>query len=792
MERLAVEGERPAFTPSLMAETSGTVIGRYKLLQKIGEGGMGVVYMAEQEEPVRRRVALKIIKLGMDTQNVVARFEAERQALALMDHPNIAKVLDGGATDTGRPYFVMELVQGIPITEFCDKNRLPAEKCIKLFIQVCQAIQSAHQKGIIHRDLKPTNILVTLDAGAPHPMVIDFGVAKATQQKLTEKTVFTNYATMIGTPAYMSPEQAEMSRLDVDTRSDIYGLGVLLYELLTGTTPFPEKRLRSATYQEIQRIIMEEEPERPSTRLRLKASTPSLAASHYPLSADLDWIVMKCLEKDRARRYESATGLATDLQRHLDNEPVAARPPSQLYRLQKLVRRNKAAFAGGVIVTAGLLTGIALATWQAVRATRAEHEQALLRRQAQIAQQEESHLREQAQAEAYASDMLLAQQSISANNFGRARELLYRHKPNDKTGKDLRGWEWRYLWQQCTSDALAKVWQAPNKVTSLAVSSDGKWLAVGQNSDLTAVSLLEFMDRTTARVATNIPARRGTDVLVAFSPTEPLLAFNSTKFSSTNVECLVCLWDVHKQQAVFKRSIRSFCTGLAFSPDGSTLLVAVMNHHGKSDSELLLLRAVDGTVLKEHDAWISSPAPTVAVDPAFKFAATGGDRVQVLNVATLTPLWSATNGQWFWASEFLRGGTVVITSEGDDGSIFRMREVGSGKLIGQPIPLRPGAVNTFALSPNGKALVVAMADGTFQMWDVSDQANLRPLGRPLRGSVSGANTLAWLANGDTLFSGSFDGSIYAWPGTPPPADASRLVLTGVFASGTSPRTIGRC
>jgi len=263
----------------LVSEGAGSVIGRYKLLEKIGERGMGVVYMAEQEEPVRRKVALKIIKLGMDTKQIVARFEAERQALALMDHPNIARVLDGGATETGRPFFVMELVQGVPITEFCDKNRLSAQERIKLFIPVCQALQSAHQKGIIHRDLKPTNILVTLNAGVPHPMVIDFGVAKATNQKLTEKTVFTNYATMIGTPAYMSPEQAEMSRLDVDTRTDIYGLGVLLYELLTGTTPFPEKRLRSVGYNEMQRIIMEEEPERPSTRLRqksLKASAPPL------------------------------------------------------------------------------------------------------------------------------------------------------------------------------------------------------------------------------------------------------------------------------------------------------------------------------------------------------------------------------------------------------------------------------------------------------------------------------------------------------------------------------------
>jgi hypothetical protein len=362
--------EDPAVQILSLADRPGDRIGRYKLLEKIGEGGMGVVYMAEQEEPVRRRVALKVIKLGMDTRQVVARFEAERQALALMDHPNIAKVLDGGATATGRPFFVMELVQGVPITQFCDQTRLSTPERIKLFLPVCHALQSAHQKGIIHRDIKPGNVLVALKAGVPHPMVIDFGVAKATNQKLTEKTFFTNFGAMIGTPAYMSPEQAEMSRLDVDTRSDIYSLGVLLYELLTGTTPFPEERLCSAGYNEMRRIIMEEEPERPSTRLRRRTVVgprPQFAALPSSLATDLDWVVMKCLEKDPARRYVTADGLALDVQRHLNDEPVLARPPSAAYRLKKLIKRNKLVFAAAAAVATALVVGLGVSSWLYLR-----------------------------------------------------------------------------------------------------------------------------------------------------------------------------------------------------------------------------------------------------------------------------------------------------------------------------------------------------------------------------------------------------------------------------------------
>src|SRR5579864_4037829 len=352
----------------LPEEGPGTLIGRYKILEQIGEGGFGVVYVAEQREPVKRRVALKIIKLGMDTRQVVARFEAERQALALMDHPNIAKVLDAGATDSGRPYFVMELVRGVKLTDYCDQNKLSTKQRLELFIPVCQAIQHAHQKGIIHRDIKPSNILVTLHDGVPVPKVIDFGIAKATQQDLTDKTVYTQLQQFVGTPAYMSPEQAEMSGLDVDTRSDIYSLGVLLYELLTGRTPFDPKELMSQGIDAMRKTIREKEPVRPSTKVAtLQAeeltTTAARRAAEAPkliilLRGDLDWIVMKCLEKDRTRRYETANGLAFDLKRHLHNEPVLARPPTTAYKLQKAFRRNKLLFTAGVAVGVALLLGI--------------------------------------------------------------------------------------------------------------------------------------------------------------------------------------------------------------------------------------------------------------------------------------------------------------------------------------------------------------------------------------------------------------------------------------------------
>jgi serine/threonine protein kinase/WD40 repeat protein len=401
-----------------LAEGAGGRIGPYKLLQQIGEGGMGAVFMAEQTEPVQRKVALKVIKPGMDSKQVLARFEAERQALALMDHPNIARVFDGGTTDSGRPYFVMELVKGVPITSFCDQRHLTPRQRLELFVPVCQAVQHAHQKGIIHRDLKPSNVLLALYDGQPVPKVIDFGIAKATGPKLTDRTLFTEFGSIVGTLEYMSPEQAELNQLDIDTRSDMYSLGVLLYELLTGSTPLERKRVKEASILEVLRLIREEEPPRPSTRLSSTEELPSIAANRGSepkklrglVRGELDWIVMRCLEKDRNRRYDTANGLARDIERYLHDEPVQACPPSVGYRMRKFVRRNRGPVLAVSLVVLALVGGICGATWGMIRAT-------------DEANQKEAALKEAQKSERNAKDQLfgaLFHQVHAARSGGQA------------------------------------------------------------------------------------------------------------------------------------------------------------------------------------------------------------------------------------------------------------------------------------------------------------------------------------------------------------------------------------
>jgi WD40 repeat protein len=734
--------EEPAVAGQLaVCEKVGTVIGRYKLLQKIGEGGMGVVYMAEQEEPVRRKVALKVIKLGMDTKQVVARFEAERQALALMDHPNIAKVLDGGATDTGRPYFVMELVQGVPITEFCDKNCLGAQERIKLFIQVCQAIQSAHQKGIIHRDLKPTNVLVTLNAGVPMPMVIDFGVAKATQQKLTEKTVFTNYATMIGTPAYMSPEQAEMSRLDVDTRADIYGLGALLYELLTGTTPFPEKRLRSASYQEMQRIIMEEEPERPSTRLRLKSSSPSLSTIHYPLSTDLDWIVMKCLEKDRARRYETANGLAADLKRHLDNEPVVARPPSTAYRLQKAWRRNRLAFAAGAMVALALLLGTALATWQALLANRQTDLAKASRREAILAQMRAEVGERAARENLYAADMNLAQEVMLAGNRGRARSLIEAHRPQPDQ-PDLRGFEWRYLWALLRGDEMACLGTNDSAVTSVAVSPDGRTLATISQSGPTWV-----WDLNSRKVLAALPDFGAAIASVAFSPDGAVLAVGSSQHLS--------LFDAKTWQRL--RDLPCDLNPVvAFSPAGRCLACGMRsNFPSGNGGHVVLFDYVTG----ERAADFPGAGGQVAFSPDGKWLAMGPSNgvAVVIDVATRQTIASVRPGSDLWAMAFTPDGHQLVTSCSGETEL-KVWDLSSQRLF-RSLPGHTSRIWGITFSPDGQTMATGSSDQTVRLWDVATWSTREVL----RGHGREIWTVAFTPDGQQLVTGAAFEPVMIWP-----------------------------
>jgi eukaryotic-like serine/threonine-protein kinase len=529
----------------------GSVVGRYKLLEEIGEGGFGVVFMAEQQAPVRRKVALKIVKAGMDTREVIGRFEAERQALALMDHPNIARVLDAGATESGRPYFVMELVNGIPITSYCDQYRLSTQQRLLLFMKVCQAVQHAHQKGIIHRDLKPTNILVTLIDGEPVPKIIDFGVAKALGQKLTEKTLFTSFQQMIGTPAYMSPEQAALSGVDVDTRSDIYSLGVVLYELLTGVTPFDQETLRHAALDEIRRMIRETEPPKPSTRLTEMARSQksgvggqwSVVGSQRwkEVHGDLDWIVMKALEKDRARRYDTANALVEDLHRHLDHQPVQASPPRAVYRMRKFVRRHRVGVVMGALVVVTLVTGLSLALLGLRRALKAE---ALMR------------------WEAYASDIKAAQVSIQQNNRGTALNLLRQYLPT-RSEEDLRGLEWQYLWQESRSDGHQN-FPHPKGVYTAVLSPDGHHLATACHDrkirvwDVDSAQVIQEFETPGFSITEPISLRKA----VGFSPDGRRLAI----LGQGGVEVRETIgWTV-------VRELRSSTVPVVFSADGRFLV----------------------------------------------------------------------------------------------------------------------------------------------------------------------------------------------------------------------------
>jgi eukaryotic-like serine/threonine-protein kinase len=758
-------------------EKPGTLVDRYELLERIGEGGCGIVYLAEQKHPVRRQVALKLIKLGLDTREFVARFEAERQALAVMEHPNIARVFDAGATEVGRPYFVMELVRGVPITRYCDENNLPLRQRLLLFISVCEAVQHAHQKGVIHRDLKPSNILVieadpaqsdrnavplllspSNDVVKGVPKIIDFGIAKAMGAAVDEKTQFTQFHSFIGTPAYSSPEQIEMGGLDVDTRTDIYSLGVLLYELLTSRTPFDSQELVRSGLDAMRKKIRETEPPRPSSRLhttshdelhdialRRGSEPPRLI---HRLRGDLDWIVMKCLEKDRTRRYATANGLAADLKRHLNDEPVAARPPSSAYRFRKLVSRNKLKFAAGAAVFAALLLGIVATTWQAVRATSAKREAlAAQAREATARTRAESH-EFTARQRAYASDMNVALQALRGSNLGRALDLLDRQRPQPGES-DLRGWEWRYLWQQTRSDALSILCQK-SQIQSLTVSSDGRWLAIGV---LRKDGLFVWDMETRQEVA---HLAQGNGIRAAFSPVGPLLAY-ATGGPDAGGEQRLYLWNVATRQGVADFRLGGPCAGLAFSRDGRTLVTST----GLPNERLTLWRVSDGAELDSFPTEQRLGAGTTfAVAHDLSIAAYGSqNQIRVVDLGDDgKERWSSmASRQVVTALAFSRDGTILASAAGLGDSDIRLWDVATGKEIAR-LNGHTSWVGSLVFWPDSNKLASSSADQTIRTWDLAS----RTCTDVLRGHRQEVWELALLPDNRTLVSGCKDGSVFLW------------------------------
>ena len=760
-------------------------IGPYRILEQIGDGGFGVVYVAEQSHPVRRRVALKVIKLGMDTKQVVARFEAERQALAMMDHPNIAKVFDAGTTDAGRPYFVMELVRGIKITDYCDQANLGTRERLDLFIKVCHAIQHAHQKGIIHRDIKPSNILVTLHDGVPVPKVIDFGIAKATEGRLTESTVYTQLNQFIGTPAYMSPEQAEMSGLDIDTRSDIYSLGVLLYELLAGSTPFDAKELMSLGIDAMRKTIREKEPVRPSSRLAsMQVGEQTLAAKRYStdapslmhqLKGDLDWIVMKCLEKDRTRRYETANGLAADITRHLTNEPVVARPASAAYRFQKAFRRNRLAFMAVAGVATAMLLGLGTAAigWHQ---TGVERDKALKSRtEAQTSEQKsikaeagEILLRQQAQAQelaarrgAYASDMNLAQQALAVNSIGRARTLLNRHRPQPGQ-KDLRRWEWRYLWQQCQNDNVFEMPQQSSAVIAADLSPDGKLLATAD-----VKGTLKLWDFTRHAEIQTLNLQGETRSAVTFSPTGKLLAMSTTRDEATHFVTLV---NVETGQTIIDLPHTHSVQSIAFTPDEKRLIAW--------ESQLNVL-VWD---LETKQPVFRFPVPSsywglhvgvVAVSPDGRLLAIGGLR-EVRGI-------DLTTGQIKFTVSSLPGGVTALTFSPEGGLLavgtgytdatIHLLDAVSGSPAGQ-LTGHDAWVSSIRFSKDGKRLVSTSGDQTVRVWDIPSHSALLTL----KGHVAEVWCVALTPDGQGAVSGGKDGTLLGWDLRRPPHGDNLTIL----------------
>jgi WD40 repeat protein/serine/threonine protein kinase len=725
-------------------ESAGPLIGPYKLIEQIGEGGMGTVWMAQQTAPVRRLVAIKLIKAGMDSKQVIARFEAERQALALMDHANIARVLDAGTTAGGRPYFVMDLVKGVPITEYCDEHRFTPRQRLELFIPVCQAIQHAHQKGIIHRDLKPTNVLVALYDGKPVPKIIDFGVAKAVGQSLTEKTLVTGFGAIVGTLEYMSPEQAEINQLDIDTRSDIYSLGVLLYELLTGSPPFTKQDLGKAGLLETLRVIREREPPKPSTKLSTAEALPTLAANRGTepakltklLRGELDWIVMRCLEKDRNRRYETPSALAADVRRYLADEPVHACPPSAVYRFRKLARRNKALFVAASVIALALLVAVATLAASSVLVWQAKNN-------LQVALERERR-------DAYFHRITLAHRElVSLDNLGRALELL-RGCP-----QDLCDWEWHYLTRLCRVEPM--VLRDRTEVNSVAFCPDGGRLASAGGD-----GTIKVWNSKTGKVIQTLGVHAASVYAVAFHPDGKHLA-------SVDADRKAKVWDLTTGEMVFdgpSDAAHNIGTayGVAFCPDGRQLATGsdgavkvwdwkhrralrALPGHGKHAISVAFSRdgrlLASGSFLGGLKLWDAErdapPIRTIAAHrhpvSAVAFSADGG-RLASASFDRFVKVWDVTTGEL----------------------LHSLRHA--------------GIVRCVAFSPDGRRLASGGEDKTVRIWDTTTGREV--LG--LRGHTDWCASVAFSPDGRRLASASRDGTIRLWDASPAGGNAGQETL----------------
>jgi len=792
METEAIEDASGRGVPQSPAiEREGSVVGNYKLLQAIGEGGFGVVYMAEQQRPVKRRVAFKLIKPGMDSKQVVARFEAERQALALMDHPNIAKVHDAGETASGRPFFVMELVKGVPITEFCDEHKLNTDERLELFVDVCRAVQHAHQKGVIHRDLKPSNVMVTLHDDKAVVKVIDFGVAKATQTELTDKTLFTMFDQFIGTPAYMSPEQAQMSGLDIDTRSDIYALGVLLYELLTGRTPFDQKQLLSSGYDEMRRVIREDEPPKPSTRMSTLADAELTDLAQHRdsepkklralMRGDLDWIVMKALEKDRTRRYETANALAMDVRRHLDDEPVSAAAPSSAYRISKYVSRHRGAVLTAAALSFLLVAGTSLSTWQWRRALKNEQ-------RAKNSEIEANRNRDLLQVEKDAAvsnarswmEQTYQAKIESAYHHLLDQKLAYTGEALEACPEELRNWEWRWMKQLVERSELVAsglddvqgAWFTPNPRWIIMRRWGGRYEVWDRDSGEARVAI-EVGQVPSGAVPTY--SVDGAGVYLSGSMAtgkwdiasgEPIQLFEDLEVLAFHVSPERVLGLVGYEQIVDLSSDEPTLIGKVagrweggwfgfarFSPDGGTLAIGwhgqvkswsrfylydvesrqwtgdaaatSVNFRRNAESlivgadEVFSLRDLETPAAPERDVWTSAEGGSLAVSH--------DDRTVVIgSVSGSLVLMDAASGEVRGVLGGHLSRVISVDYGPDDREVLSASKDGTVR-IWSPDPVTEsmvlngceGELRELAFSPDGSKLVCAGTDVTAWVWDVS-------------------------------------------------------------------------